>query len=119
MMLQAILQHPLARTSLLFGLILALIALLAYMAILHARFERLIGRFGTAAWSILAFLTILMTYLGVNFILSAGLHSYGFGDSAVTRWLVLFTALELIFLVVTTTIHLRRGGLQGTERIAG
>ena len=86
----------------------SLIALLGYMAILHARFEGLIGRFGTAAWSILAFLTILMTYLGVNFILSAGLHTYGFGDSAVTRWLVLFALAEFVFLAIATASHLRR-----------
>ena len=61
----------------------SLVAFLAYMAILHARAERLIGDFGVAAWSIAAFQTILMTYLGVNFVLASGLHSYGFGDSSV------------------------------------
>ena len=53
------------------------------MAILHARWDRMIGPFGVAAWSIVAFQTILMTYLGVNYVLAAGLHSYGFGDSSV------------------------------------
>ena len=86
----------------------SLVALLAYMALLPARFARLIGHFGTAAWSILAFLTILMTYQGVNFILSAGLHSYGFGDSAVTQWLVLFALAEIVFLGIATANHLRR-----------
>ncbi len=86
----------------------SLIALLAYMAILHGRFDKMIGSFGTAAWSILAFLTVLMTYLGVNFILSAGLHSYGFGQSSVTTWLVLFAVAEILFLVIATAIHLRR-----------
>ena len=70
----------------------SLVAFLAYMAILHARAERLIGTFGVAAWSIVAFQTILMTYLGVNFVLAAGLHSYGFGDSSVVRAMVI-TAL--------------------------
>ena len=92
----------------------SLIALLAYMAILHGRFDRMIGPFGTAALSIVAFGTILMTYLGVNFILSAGLHSYGFGESSVTRWLVLFGAAEAVFLLVTTTIFLRRQQSPGT-----
>ena len=50
----------------------SLVAFLAYMAILHARAERLIGNFGVAAWSIAAFQTILMTYLGVNFVLVGG-----------------------------------------------
>ena len=62
------------------------------MAILHARAERLIGNFGVAAWSIVAFQTILMTYLGVNFVLASGLHSYGFGDSKVV-WAMLAAAV--------------------------
>jgi cytochrome c-type biogenesis protein CcsB len=70
----------------------SLVAFLAYMAILHARAERLIGSFGVAAWSIAAFQTILMTYLGVNFVLSAGLHSYGFGEASVV-WAMVATAL--------------------------
>ena len=72
----------------------SLVAFLAYMAILHARAERLIGTFGVAAWSIVAFQTILMTYLGVNFVLAAGLHSYGFGDSSVVRAMVITALVE-------------------------
>jgi ABC-type transport system involved in cytochrome c biogenesis permease subunit len=76
----------------------SLVAFLAYIAILHARWEQMIGRFAIAAWSILAFQTILMTYLGVNFVLSAGLHSYGFGSSSVVNWMVAVAAAELLFL---------------------
>ena len=78
----------------------SLVAFLAYMAILHARAERLIGTFGVAAWSIAAFQTILMTYLGVNFVLSAGLHSYGFGDSSVVRAMVITAVAEGAFIAV-------------------
>ena len=70
----------------------SLVAFLAYMAILHARHEGLLGSFGIAAWSIVAFQTILMTYLGVNFVLSSGLHSYGFGESNVV-WSMLAVAI--------------------------
>ncbi len=78
----------------------SLVAFLAYVAILHARAERLIGTFGVAAWSIAAFQTILMTYLGVNFVLSAGLHSYGFGDSSVVRAMVATALVEVAFIGV-------------------
>ena len=78
----------------------SLVAFLAYMAILHARAERLISPFGVAAWSIVAFQTILMTYLGVNFVLSAGLHSYGFGDSSVVRAMVITALAEGTFIAV-------------------
>ena len=70
------------------------------MAILHGRFDRLIGPYGTAAFSIVAFWAVLMTYIGVNFVLSAGLHSYGFGESSVVQWMVVLALLEIAFLTV-------------------
>ena len=76
----------------------SLVAFLAYMAILHAKLDRLIGRFGVAVVSIIAFQTILMTYLGVNFVLSTGMHSYGMGDSPVATWMLLVGLLEAVFL---------------------
>ena len=76
----------------------SLVAFLAYMAILHARHEGLLGSFGIAAWSIVAFQTILMTYLGVNFVLASGLHSYGFGSSSLVNILVGVAAVETAFL---------------------
>ena len=83
----------------------SLVAFLAYAAILHARWDRMIGPFGVAAISILAFQTILMTYLGVNFVLGTGLHSYGFGDSPVVRWLVIIAVAEIAFLAWGYAAH--------------
>lgn len=57
----------------------ALIALLGYLVVLHGRFAGWLGTFGTAIGSVLAFLGILMAWYGVNFVLAAGFHSYGFG----------------------------------------
>jgi len=76
----------------------SLIAFLAYMGILHSRFDRQIHAFGVAAASILAFWTVLMTYIGVNFVLSAGLHSYGFGSGGVVQWMAVIGGIELVFL---------------------
>jgi ABC-type transport system involved in cytochrome c biogenesis permease subunit len=76
----------------------SLVAFLAYMAILHAKVERLIGKFGVAVISVLAFQTILMTYLGVNFVLTTGMHSYGMGDSPVAKWMLLAGLAEVAFL---------------------
>ena len=67
----------------------SLVAFLGYMAILHAKVDKMIGQFGVAAISIAAFQTILMTYLGVNFVLTTGMHSYGMGDSPVVMWMVI------------------------------
>ena len=77
----------------------SLIAFLAYTAILHGRLDRFIGKFGVAALSIVAFWTILMTYIGVNYVLAAGLHSYGFGGSGVVRWMAFLAVAETAFLV--------------------
>ena len=78
----------------------SLVAFLAYMAILHARFDRWMGGFGVAVASVVAFGTILMTYLGVNYVLSAGLHSYGFGASKITSSLAMVALAETIFIVL-------------------
>jgi cytochrome c-type biogenesis protein CcsB len=86
----------------------SLVAFLAYMAILHARAERLLGDFGVAAWSIVAFQTILMTYLGVNFVLSAGLHSYGFGESNVVKAMIAVAVAEAAFIGAAWARHSRR-----------
>ena len=93
----------------------SLVAFLAYMAILHAKLDRMIGKFGVAAISIVAFQTILMTYLGVNFVLSTGMHSYGMGDSPVVMWMVIVALAETAFLVVGTLAHRKRRGLDAPE----
>ncbi len=79
----------------------SLIAFLAYMAILHARSDGQIGPQGVAAWSIVAFWTILMTYIGVNFVLGSGLHSYGAGSGNLIGVMMLVALIEAAFLVVS------------------
>ena len=58
----------------------ALIALLGYLAVMHGRYAGWLGNFGVAVGAIVAFLGVLMAWYGVNYVLGAGLHSYGFGD---------------------------------------
>jgi cytochrome c-type biogenesis protein CcsB len=57
----------------------ALVALLGYLAVLHARFAGWVGHRGLAALSVICFALVIMAWYGVNFVLGAGLHSYGFG----------------------------------------
>jgi hypothetical protein len=49
-----------------------------------------------------------MTYLGVNFVLASGLHSYGFGSSSLVRIMVLIAAVEAGFLIAGALAHRRR-----------
>ncbi len=78
----------------------SLVAFLAYVAILHARWNGMLSRFGVAAMSIVAFQAILMTYLGVNFVLTTGMHSYGFGDSPIVAWMIAVATAEGAFLAL-------------------
>ncbi|HVX61306.1 MAG TPA: cytochrome c biogenesis protein CcsA [Pirellulales bacterium] len=57
----------------------ALISGLVYLAILHGRYAGLFGNFGLAIGSVLGASAIVFSWYGVNFVLGAGLHSYGFG----------------------------------------
>jgi cytochrome c-type biogenesis protein CcsB len=85
----------------------SLVAFLAYIAILHARWDNIVGPFGVAAFSILAFQTILMTYLGVNFVLTTGMHSYGFGDSPIVTWMVVVAVVEAAFVLAALAAQRR------------
>lgn len=58
----------------------ALIALIGYLLLLHARYIGWIGPFGFSVASVVAFLGVVMAWYGVNFVLGAGLHSYGFSS---------------------------------------
>ena len=57
----------------------ALIALLGYLAVLHARFAGWVQHRGLAALAASCFALVIVAWYGVNFLLGAGLHSYGFG----------------------------------------
>jgi cytochrome c-type biogenesis protein CcsB len=73
----------------------ALIALLAYMAVLHGRYAGWIGKYTLPLWTVICFSTVLMAWYGVNFILGVGLHSYGFsnGGQAVMAGFVILQGL--------------------------
>jgi ABC-type transport system involved in cytochrome c biogenesis permease subunit len=58
----------------------ALITLLIYLVPLHGRFAGWIGNFGLVASSVFCFLSVIMAWYGVNFVLGVGLHSYGFTE---------------------------------------
>ncbi|MBI2192648.1 MAG: cytochrome c biogenesis protein CcsA [Planctomycetes bacterium] len=61
----------------------ALICILGYGILLHGRMAGFWGPFGTAVGSVIAWSLVGMCYYGVNFVLGAGLHSYGFGDGGI------------------------------------
>jgi hypothetical protein len=56
----------------------ALITLLVYLIPLHGRFAGWVSSFGLVVASVVCFLSVVMAWYGVNFVLGVGLHSYGF-----------------------------------------
>jgi cytochrome c-type biogenesis protein CcsB len=74
----------------------ALIALLGYVALLHMRFRGMVGHFGFLAGCVTAFLGVLMAWYGVNFVLGAGLHSYGFSSGGVS-YVATYCSAQLLF----------------------
>jgi ABC-type transport system involved in cytochrome c biogenesis permease subunit len=81
----------------------ALIALLGYIALLHGRMAGMLKDFGMAAGSILAFSLVIMAWYGVNFVLGAGLHSYGFGAGGV-EYVSSFVALHILYVIFTSVV---------------
>ncbi|MGH1468170.1 MAG: cytochrome c biogenesis protein CcsA [Bdellovibrionales bacterium] len=76
----------------------AFIALMGYLALLHARLVGMVKSFGLAAGSIIAFSLVIMAWYGVNFWLGAGLHSYGFGSGGV-EYVSVFVLLHIIYVL--------------------
>jgi ABC-type transport system involved in cytochrome c biogenesis permease subunit len=76
------------------------------------------GPFATAFKSVLAFWLIIMTYVGVNFILGIGLHSYGFGTGAVVRYMFIIGGLDLALIVLCALVYLMRRRPSGSPIIS-
>lgn len=85
----------------------ALIALLGYLAILHGRLTGWIRQFGMAASAILSFSLVIMAWYGVNFVLGAGLHSYGFGAGGV-EYVTAFVLIHILYVTYVTTVRYGR-----------
>jgi len=66
--------------------------------VLHGRFTGWLQGFGFVAGAVLSFLSVLMAWYGVNFILGAGLHSYGFGTGGL-GYVSAFVILQLGFVL--------------------
>jgi len=88
----------------------ALIALLGYLAVLHARFTGWFGNFEFAAGAVVAFQGVVMAWYGVNYVLAAGLHSYGFGGGG-SKYVLSVVALDFLF--VAACILKRKANKKG------
>ncbi|NQU25587.1 MAG: cytochrome c biogenesis protein CcsA [Candidatus Nealsonbacteria bacterium] len=74
----------------------ALITLLGYLAILHARYTNWLGNRGMTAWSVSCFSLVLVTWYLINF-LKGGLHNYGLSGGEAPYYVVGAIVLQLLF----------------------
>jgi cytochrome c-type biogenesis protein CcsB len=82
----------------------ALIALLGYLTVLHGRFAGWLDSFGFAVGATISFLGVLMAWYGVNFVLAAGLHSYGFGGGGLP-YVLAVVLLDLAMIAWATGVY--------------
>jgi ABC-type transport system involved in cytochrome c biogenesis permease subunit len=85
----------------------ALIALVAYVIPLHMRYMGWVKDFGLAVSAVLCYSAILMAWYGVNFVLGAGLHSYGFGGGG-PYWVLWVGLLFVEWTIIASMVHLKR-----------
>jgi ABC-type transport system involved in cytochrome c biogenesis permease subunit len=81
----------------------ALIALLGYLAALHGRLVGWVQNIGLLVVSVVAFNLVIMAWYGVNYVLGAGLHSYGFGAGGI-QYVGGFVVLNLIYVAYAVYI---------------
>jgi ABC-type transport system involved in cytochrome c biogenesis permease subunit len=85
----------------------ALIALVSYVIPLHMRYIGWVREFGMAVSAVLCYAVIVMSWYGVNFVLGAGLHSYGFGGGG-PWWVFWAGLLNLEWVVIASILYVRK-----------
>lgn len=76
----------------------SLIVLLVYMAILHGKYTSWIPPERFVPLVAGAFMSVMMAWFGVNYILASGLHSYGFSEGG-ALFLGAFFLIQILILV--------------------
>ena len=82
----------------------ALIALLGYVAVLHGRLVGWIQNFGMMVAAVISFNLVIMAWYGVNYVLGAGLHSYGFGAGGI-QYVAGFVIIDLIYVAYVAFVR--------------
>ncbi len=78
----------------------SLIVLCIYMAIIHGKYTSWIPPKRFVLCSAAAFMSVMMAWFGVNYILASGLHSYGFSAGG-AAFLGTFFAVQTLFIILT------------------
>ena len=71
------------------------------MAIIHGKYTSWIPPKRFIFFTAAAFMSVMMAWFGVNYILASGLHSYGFSAGGAV-FLGSFFAIQIILLIITS-----------------
>jgi cytochrome c-type biogenesis protein CcsB len=86
----------------------ALIIVIAYTIVLHLRFiPKMRSNYVFSVASVIGFGSVIMTFVGVNYYLSKGMHSYAAGDTPVFPFWAWVLILSLVMLMVISGIRER------------
>lgn len=77
----------------------SLIVLLFYMAVLHGKYTNWVNTHRFVILTAAGFMTVMMAWFGVNYILATGLHSYGFSEGGAI-FLGTFFMVQTIILII-------------------
>jgi cytochrome c-type biogenesis protein CcsB len=80
----------------------SLIVLLIYVAVLHGKSTSWINTKGFIIFSAAGFMSVMMAWFGVNYILATGLHSYGFSEGGAI-FLMTFFVTQIVMILFTAT----------------
>lgn len=84
----------------------ALVIVLVYAFVLHMRFvPGLRGKYILNVVTLWSFSTVIMTFVGVNYYLTKGLHSYARGDAPAFAWWVWVIIFGLVLLSIIAGIR--------------
>ncbi|MBN2473944.1 MAG: cytochrome c biogenesis protein CcsA [Pirellulales bacterium] len=86
----------------------ALVTLLLFLGMLHARYLGWVTNRGLAAWSVVCFaVVVVMATYGVNFVLRQGMHSYGSGGGGQV-YVFSAVAVQLLYVMIATGVSALR-----------
>lgn len=77
----------------------SLIVLLLYMVLVHGKYSSWINTHRFVLFSAGGFMSVMMAWFGVNYILAAGLHSYGFSEGGAV-FLGSFFLIQTVYLII-------------------
>ncbi|MDR1483218.1 MAG: cytochrome c biogenesis protein CcsA [Planctomycetaceae bacterium] len=76
----------------------ALITILFFAVVLHARLAKYYGRIGIVVGALFSSIAVIMTWYGINFVFKGSVHSYGGGAAnAATLFLIIFITINLLW----------------------